>query len=851
MQEDQEIVREFLFESQENLLQLDQDMIELEARPKDESLLASVFRTLHTIKGTCGFLGFSTLERISHRAEGLLSLLRDGKKELTPELVTLILETVDATRKVLLSIEATGQEGVASFDDLVARLQVAAEAEQGLTVPAERGERANQLAAVPSMDSRGRQQPESGKSEQNSRSSSAANANIRVGVGLLDKLMDLVGELVLTRNQILQFTTGREGATLNSMSQRLNLITSQLQEKVMKTRMQPVGTVWNQLPRIVRDLGLNLGKQISLEMDGSETELDRTVIEAIKDPLVHLVRNACDHGIETPETRQLAGKPAQGKLLLHAYHEGGQVNIEISDDGAGINVARVKEKALEKGILTHESAQKISDREALNLIFNAGFSTAAAVSNISGRGVGMDVVRTRVESIGGLVDIASIPGHGTTVKLKIPLTLAIIPGLIVSSGEERFVIPQVSLLELIRLERDSHEKRIEYVHQTPVYRRRGTLLPIAYLNDVLGLRNSTLVDAVNIVVLHAEDRQFGLVVDGIYDTQEIVVKPLSKLMKGMSVYAGATIMGDGRVALILDVMGVGERSGVLVRSREELRDVAKQSEKTVAERQRLLLFRSGSFERIAVPLSLVGRLEEFLSSQIESSGGGLVVQYRNRILPLVNLRELLGSCGGNILAAERVPVIVFRDGDRSLGLIVDQVVDIVDEAVAIRQRIQRKGFLGSAVVGERVTDFLDVNAVLAASAAEWSQQCRNPSYTTVLIAEPSSFVRAMVRNRLEMNGYHVVEAANLEDAKNQMGLGRVDAVLANNAFPPSGSSGLRALLRQRCEWEGTPVLDFLGPLESAAVGHDTTDGKAAARSEDDWLAALARVTQSEFETIPA
>ena len=411
----------------------------------------------------------------------------------------------------------------------------------------------------------------------------------------------------------------------------------------MKTRMQPIGMVWNKLPRVVRDMAVSLGKQIRLEMDGADTELDRTIIEAIKDPLVHLVRNSCDHGIEPPEVRIRAGKPPQGRLTLRAYHEGGQVNIEIGDDGAGIDVVQVKQKAVEKGLLRPEQAEKLSDREALNLIFQPGFSTAQTVTNVSGRGVGMDVVKSNIEKIGGVVDIFSRPGEGSTVKLKIPLTLAIIPGLVITSGGERFVIPQVSLLELIRLEGDSSERHIEQVHGTPVYRRRGSLLPIAYLNRVLGLESAERAEAVSIVVLQAEDRQFGLVVDGINDTQEIVVKPLGKQLKGLTEYAGATIMGDGRVALILDVLGIGQRSGVLAEGREQARAAAEKNAQAGVEQQRLLLFRAGSFERLAVPLSLVARLEEFPRSSIEYAGGCQVVQYRNRILPLVPLRDVLES----------------------------------------------------------------------------------------------------------------------------------------------------------------------------------------------------------------
>ena len=641
--QDEDVIREFLIESHENLSRLDQELVELEKRPKDAELLASIFRTIHTIKGTCGFLAFSTLERITHQAESLLSQLRDGRRELTPSLVSLVLDTVDATRKVLASIEASGEEGPDRFEDLTERLRVAAQLTAAPKSEPAPGALPGPLAGP--ADGNGAAELPEGKppEEDAARPSAVADANIRVGVGLLDKLMDLVGELVLTRNQILQFNTEREDAALNATSQRLNLITTELQEGVMKTRMQPIGVVWKNLPRVVRDMALALGKQIRLDMDGEETELDRTIIEAIKDPLVHLVRNSCDHGIEPPEVRARAGKPPQGRLTLRAYHEGGQVNIEIGDDGAGIDIARVKQKAIEKGLLRPEQAEKLSDREALNLIFLPGFSMAQTVTNLSGRGVGMDVVKSHIEKIGGIVDVFSRSGEGATVKLKIPLTLAIIPGLVITSGGERFVIPQVSLLELIRLEGDSSEKRIELVHGTPVYRRRGSLLPVAYLNQVLGLKSAERAEAVSMVVLQAEDRQFGLVVDGINDTQEIVVKPLSKQLKGLTVYAGATIMGDGRVALILDVLGIGQRSGVLAESRERARAATEQKTQSGIEQQRLLLFRAGSFDRLAVPLSLVARLEEFPQSSIEHAGGSQVVQYRNRILRLVPLRAVLES----------------------------------------------------------------------------------------------------------------------------------------------------------------------------------------------------------------
>ena len=824
--DDQDVIREFLVESHENLSRLDRDLVELEKHPKDAKLLASVFRTMHTIKGTCGFLAFSTLERISHQAETLLSQLRDSERELSPQLVSLILETVDATRKVLASIEASGEEGPEQFEELTERLRAMAESKAGADSPPVTAAPPVPVAEHPEAPAPA-ERPEGAKPEEEAAKSSAvADANIRVGVVLLDKLMDLVGELVLTRNQILQFNTEREDATLNVTAQRLNLITTELQEGVMKTRMQPIGVVWNNLPRVVRDMAVALGKQVRLEMVGAETELDRTIIEAIKDPLVHLVRNSCDHGIEPPEARVRAGKPAQGTLTLRAYHEGGHVTIEIIDDGAGVNVDRVKAKAVQKGLAGPEQVARMTDREALNLLFVPGFSTAETVTNVSGRGVGMDVVKSNIERIGGVVDLTSRCGEGTTLKLKIPLTLAIIPGLVVTVGNsrsipregaghgERFVIPQVSLLELIRLEGEAGQKQIERIHGTRVYRRRGILLPIAYLNEVLGIESDTTTGVVNIVVLQAEDHQFGLVVDGINDTQDIVVKPLGKQLKGLNCYAGATIMGDGHVVLILDVLGIGQRSGVLVESREQARGAKEKKTQSGPEQQRLLLFRAGSFERLAVPLSLVARLEEFPQSSIEHAGGCQVVQYRNRILPLIPLRAVLeaGAPEGGP-AADPAQVIVFNDGDRSVGLMVDQILDVAEEVVTVRQQGSRQGLLGSAVVGKRVADFLDLNYVIRSAAGGWFQGGSGSAPgSRILLAEGSAFSRGLIRAGLDMAGYRVLEAANLDQAIRGLEQQPVDIVVAALDLPPKGSFALLEAMRRRPEWEGAPAKAWISRI---------------------------------------
>ncbi len=874
--EDQEIIKEFLIESSENLARLDQEMVELEQRPKDASLLASIFRTIHTIKGTCGFLGFGKLEKITHVGENILSQVRNGERDLNPRLVSLILRMVDAVKFELAAIEESGAESADEHRELRDRLEAAC-GESGTEAPAAAAAVVEEEVAVavappvpvaiaaaePPRAVEKSAAPAPAEAESSgAKTSSVADSNIRVDVSQLDKLMNLVGELVLARNQILQFSARQENAAFNATSQRLNLITTQLQEGVMKTRMQPIGVVWNKLPRVVRDLATSCGKQIQLEMDGAETELDKSIIEAIKDPLTHIVRNCCDHGIERPEVRVGAGKAAQGRLVLRAFHEGGQVNIEISDDGAGINPEKVKKKAVQKGLLRPEQAERITEREAINLIFQPGFSTAEQVTNISGRGVGMDVVKTNIEKIGGTVDLASRNGQGTTVKIKIPLTLAIIPGLVVMSGGERFVIPQVSLLELVRLEGEAGRKMIERIHGTPVYRRRGSLLPIAYLNEALQLPfDPGGRDVINIVVLQAEDRQFGLVVDSINDTQEIVVKPLGKQLKGLTSYAGATIMGDGKVALILDVLGVGLKSGVLSESRESHRGEHKVADSNT-DRQTLLLFRSGKFERLAVPLSLVARLEEFPRSEVERASGQDVVQYRGQILPLVPLENFLGGYGSG-LAAERDPVqvIVFSNGDRRIGLLVDQILDIVEDVVVARQKASAAGLLGSAVVGGKVTDFLDLHAVIEqCGGGGWFQKdssaAGQPSGSTVLLAETSQFARGLVKHYLEMGGHRVVEASSVTDAVDKLSRHRIDIAAVSLDLQGGGGAELLSRMRSHPTTADTPAIALTEEGQEADAGSPRKfadaqgkfDREAMLRSVERLASALAERQVAQQQT---
>jgi len=589
----------------------------------------------------------------------------------------------------------------------------------------EKGDR-RRLGEIPVASGRAKQEEDlTAIQVQEAKPGDAPAETIRVGVNVLDKLMILVGELVLARNQLLQISNTVEDASLQAVSQRMNLIATELQEQVMKTRMQPIGNIWSQFPRTVRDVALGCGKEVGIEMEGKETELDKTIIEAIKDPLTHLVRNSVDHGIELPEVRVKAGKPRAGRLILRAFHEGGQVNIEISDDGAGLNRERIRQKAVERGLITAEQAGRMTDREVLNLIFLPGFSTAEKVTNVSGRGVGMDVVKTNVERIGGNVDVQSVPGQGATVRVKIPLTLAIIPALVVTCSGERYAIPQVNLLELVRLDAEKAITAIEMVHGVPVYRLRGRLLPLVYLSRELRLAEGTRAgkndDSVNIVVLQADDRQFGLVVDEINDTEEIVVKPLRKQLKTLKTFAGSSIMGDGKVALILDVLGLAQRSSVVSEARERtVSGKSAEAAETAGDKQTFLLFAGLGDSRMAIPLSTLARLEEFPISQVEMSGSQWVTQYRGQILPLVRLAVVLEERRHRVRALEAPPapdsgpiqVLVLNHEGRSFGLVVERILDIVEARADVKANATRPGVLYTVVIGERVTEVLDIPAIL-------------------------------------------------------------------------------------------------------------------------------------------
>ena len=724
-----EVLAAFLAECRENLEKLDNELVLLEQDPQGSHIsdaLGKIFRTVHTIKGSCGWLGLNRLESVVHEGEDLLVCLREEKVTITTTVVTTLLEMFDAIREILAHISATGSdENNKDYSSLIRALKTQ---QTPASIPDQTDIPVHQ-SVVPIGTAV--EVPIGTAAEQTVKRQQTAAESIRVDVKLLDKLMNLVGELVLTRNQMLQFTNTQEDAAFLTTTQRLNMITSELQEGVMKTRMQVIGSIWNAYPRLVRDLALDCGKQVSLEMTGKETELDRTMIDAIKDPLTHIVRNAIDHGLERPEERIAKGKNSMGKLTLRAYHEGGHVNISIQDDGAGIDPEKLRERALQKGLIQPSDVAQMSDKALLNLIFLPGFSTAEKITNISGRGVGMDVVKNNIESVGGIVDLVSDKGKGSTFKIKIPLTLAIIPALMVISQEERFAIPQMNLLELVCIEGDEAVKGIEMIYNSPVYRLRGKLLPLVYLSQVFeqGLSFEGLLthlkqqgeDArLNIVVLQADDQNFGLIVDQIHDTAEIVVKPLSKQLKNLSVYAGATILGDGKVALIIDVMGLAQKVRVISDvQRHNLQAELESKQSQANELHNLLLFETFGQRKMVLPLAYIARLEEFNIGKIEYSGDLRVVQYRKQILPLVHLAEI--SSHSNKAEEQQetnqnqtLQVIVCIDQGRMAGIVVEKILDIVEgnDETEIEHSFKREGVLGSIILQGSVIDVLDFRGII-------------------------------------------------------------------------------------------------------------------------------------------
>ena len=803
-----DLLREFLTETGESLDRVDAELVRFEQEPNNGEILGNIFRLVHTIKGTCGFLSLPRLEALAHAAEGMMGKFRDGLP-VTTEAVTLVLLTIDRIKSILDAIEATEREPAGDDLDLIGELHRLAASHP--TPPTASAPRAETGPSRPAAMGGG----EMAERPEDERGDRLANHSIRVHVETLDHLMNTVSELVLTRNQLLEIVRRNEDSDFKVPLQRLSNVTAELQEGVMKTRMQPIGNAWQKLPRIVRDLSAELGKQIELEMHGAETELDRQVLELVKDPLTHLVRNCADHGIGTPAERLAAGKPPKGTIRLSARHEGGHIIIEIADDGRGLNVARIRAKAVEQGFFSDADIAEKSEAEICNLIFTPGFSTASRVTSISGRGVGMDVVRANMEQIGGTVDLKSVPGVGTVFIIKIPLTLAIVSALIVEAGGERFAIPQLSVLELVRAAANG-EHRIERIKDTPVLRLRNKLLPLIRLKETLRLGESE-GDNGFVVVTQVGSQVFGIVVDSVFHTEEIVIKPMSSMLRHLAAFSGTTILGDGTVIMIVDPNGVMQALGrVTPVGQAERAELEDGNDAGHEELTSLLVFRAGSQQPKAVLLSLVSRLEEIDCRRIETSDNHHLVQYRDQLMPLLRIDTQTG-----IKQDGTQPILVFSDHGRSMGLVVDEIVDIVEQRLDIEVASDRPGVIGYAVVKGSATEIIDVGHFLPQAFADWFRRRDGHSVARarrIMLVDDSAFFRNMLAPLIKAAGYKVVAVASAAEALAAIKSGtQVDIVVTDIEMPDMDGFELAAELRENPGTAALPIIALSAMVSAEAI----------------------------------
>ncbi|WP_338304241.1 hybrid sensor histidine kinase/response regulator, partial [Bradyrhizobium ottawaense] len=891
-----DLLREFLTETSESLDTVDNQLVKFEQEPNNAKILDNIFRLVHTIKGTCGFLGLPRLEALAHAGETLMGKFRDGMP-VKAEAVTVILSSIDRIKEILAGLEATEAEPEGTDRDLIDKLEamveqgmaamaagaaaapvaeapplvpeapVAAAAPANLTsgtlidqtlerplrpgeVSLDELERAFRETAIEAPTPAPVAKPEakaepapaaeapapvvkevakeakpakekaapkkSMADEGASEGDRIANQSIRVNVDTLEHLMTMVSELVLTRNQLLEISRRNEDTEFKVPLQRLSNVTAELQEGVMKTRMQPIGNAWQKLPRIVRDLSSELGKQIELEMHGADTELDRQVLDLIKDPLTHMVRNSADHGLETPAERLASGKGEQGTIRLSAYHEGGHIIICIADNGRGLNTEKIKAKAISSGLVTEAELEKMSEAQIHKFIFAPGFSTAAAITSVSGRGVGMDVVRTNIDQIGGTIDIKSVAGEGSSVTIKIPLTLAIVSALIVEAAGDRFAIPQLSVVELVRARANS-EHRIERIKDTAVLRLRNKLLPLIHLKKLLKIDDGAASDPENgfIVVTQVGSQTFGIVVDGVFHTEEIVVKPMSTKLRHIDMFSGNTILGDGAVIMIIDPNGIAKALGAAGSSAHDMGDEngahhIGSGEQTTS----LLVFRAGSSQPKAVPLGLVTRLEELPADKIEFSNGRYMVQYREQLMPLVAME------GVTIASQGAQPILVFADDGRSMGLVVDEIIDIVEERLNIEVGGSASGILGSAVIKGQATEVIDVGHFLPMAFADWfTRKEMKPSMhsQSVLLVDDSAFFRNMLAPVLKAAGYRVRTAPTAQEGLAALRAQSFDVVLTDIEMPDMNGFEFAEVIRSDNNLGSMPIIGLSALVSPAAI----------------------------------
>lgn len=844
-----DLVVEFITETNESLEELDNDLVNLEQNPNDHALLSKIFRLMHTIKGTCGFLNLPKLEKIAHHAENVLGRFRDGDLEVTPAYVGLIFESIDTIKFIVGEIAMNGAEPDTDSSTLIRKLDEVYEGKVAGIAPAadEAKDKAMDEAEMEAEENFSQSNddiappPSSSISQQNQNQNQNQNHTLRVNVDLLENLMTMVSELVLTRNQIMQILRNQGESEFYAPLQRLNLVVSDLQEGVMKTRMQPIGNAWSKLPRIIRDLAVELDKKVDLIMLGQDTELDRQILEFIKDPLTHMVRNSADHGIEIPAARIAAGKPETGTITLNAYHEGGHIIISISDDGKGLSTAKIKEKILGNGLANAEELAGMSEQQIHQFIFRAGFSTADKVTSVSGRGVGMDVVRTNIERIGGSIELRSKEGEGSVFTIKIPLTLAIVSALIVEAAGERFAIPQLAVRELVTANFKG-ENRIETINDTPVLRLRDHLLPLITLGDILKIdpveSKSNTLHSRYIIVTQVGNYTFGIIVDRVFDTEEIVVKPVSKMLRHIGLFSGNTILGDGSVIMILDPNGLANASGEIdsnkslaARNAADALQIHQEPEKIP-----LLLFKAHDNTPKAVPLSLVSRIENIQVNTIEQSGGTLLIQYRGGLMPLIPFTH-----SAPLPTNGEKPVLVFNDKLRNIGLIVDKIIDITQDHINLQDttlNADHNGILGSAVINGKATDIIDVAHYLSHFDKNWYKdhgdepfqsairhEDKNLSHAhkrRILLVDDSPFFRNMLTPLLSMAGYIVTTMESPIDALKLCDDGaKFDLIVSDIEMPDMDGFEFAAKVRKSGKWNNTPMI----ALTSHTAPQDLTRGQ--------------------------
>lgn len=848
--EDEELLGEFVVESNEHLANIENEILAIEegGAKIDVDLVNKVFRGIHSIKGAAGFLGLTTIKELAHSLENVLNKVRSFELVPDSENTNVMLRAGDQLR-VLLNDAANSNnvdvaDQIADLNRVLVEIEPAADLPQPATEPTttaaplvEATPPISEAPPTPPPKTPAAPNPAPSPQAPASKASTAAaiETSIRVPVGVLDQLMNLAGELVLSRNQLMQAVASQERMGLDAAASDLDQVTSALQEAIMQTRMQPIGSVFGKFPRIVRDLSSQLGKQCKIEIEGKEVEVDKTIVEAIGDPLTHLIRNSVDHGIENPERRVAGKKAPEGTVWLRAFHKAGKVCIEIQDDGSGIDPAKLRTKAMEKGLISAERAEQMSDREAVRLIFHAGFSTAEQVSDVSGRGVGMDVVRTNIEKLGGNVDVDSEVGVGTNIRVTLPLTLAIIPSMVVKCGGDRFALPQANIAELVRLRPGEVASRIDRVKSAEVLRLRGALLPLVRLDACLGMPHGDdkSDDApMNIIVVETGQVRYGLIVDGIHDSEEIVVKPLGKHLKGCSCLAGATILGNGRVALILDAAGIASAAGVqLMHDSEEMQE-AQGEQIEHSNNQTLLLFSSHPSDLFAVPMGVVARLERVRTDQIDEVGGQALLQYRGISLPLIAVEDQLAVNARP--ATDRVYVIVFTIGDREVGLVAPQLDDIREIASAVDDETFREpGVAGSLVLDQRTVRLLDLFELAEATHPQWFAETREgndaeedaPAKRMVLV-EDSSFFRRQVAGFFKNEGFEVYEyedGAKAWQALSEEGV-EADIVVSDIEMPIMDGFQLCERIRSHSELQHLPTVALTSLSSEADMAHGKSVG---------------------------